>query len=136
MTWSINQTSFPWFTNHILLNWKLWRSLFVKNGSLSFDENIPKKHFRIKLPNRAILVNIIHFFALRAVVAKNRAGKKWSSPIIKFHSKFESPPQFEYAGKFLDQSDAPSHFYRTRKVDDGFLGEKSSSWNYFPSFAK
>ena len=62
--------------------------------------------------------------------------KKWPSPIIKFHSNFESPIQSEYAGKFLGQSDDTSHFYRTRKVDDGFLGVKSSSWNYFPSFTK
>jgi hypothetical protein len=73
---------------------------------------------------------------LRAVVAKNRAGKKLRSPIIKFHSNFESPIQSEYAGKFSDQSDDTSHFYRTRKLDDGFLGEKSSSWNYFSSFGK
>ena len=61
------------------------------------------------------------FNILRAVVAKNRAGKKWPSPIIKFHSNFESPTQSEYAGKFSDQSDDTSHFYRTRKVDDGFF---------------
>ena len=48
--------------------------------------------------------------------------KKWPSPIIKFHSNFESPSQSEYAGKFSDQSDDTSHFYRTRKVDDGFFG--------------
>jgi hypothetical protein len=59
---------------------------------------------------------------LRAVVVKNQAGQKVTSPIIKFHSNFESPTQSEYAGKFSDQSDDTSHFYRTRKFDDDFFG--------------
>jgi hypothetical protein len=46
---------------------------------------------------------------LRAVVVKNRAGQKVTS---------------EYAGKFSDQSVDTSHFYRTRKVDDGFFPVK------------
>ena len=76
------------------------------------------------LKNRKISINQYHILemTLRAVVAKNQAGKKWPSPIIKFHSNFESPTQSEYAGKFSDQSDDTSHFYRTRKVDDGFFG--------------
>ena len=53
-----------------------------------------------------------HYLFLRAVVAKNRVGKKWPSPIIKFHSNFESLTQSEYVGKFSDQSDDTSHFYR------------------------
>jgi hypothetical protein len=43
------------------------RGFKVKNNhviSLSFAENIPKNPIWKKLPNRAILVNIIHFLAL------------------------------------------------------------------------
>ncbi len=57
---------------------------------------------------------------LRAVVVKNRAGQKvtFSDHQVSF-SNFESPFQSEHAGKFSDKSDVTSHFYRTRKVDDG-----------------
>ena len=61
------------------------------------------------------------WFLVRAVVATNRAGKKWPSPINKFYSNFESPILVKYAGKFSDQSDDTSHFYRTRKIDDGLF---------------
>jgi hypothetical protein len=60
--------------------------------------------------------------ALRAVVAKNRAGQKVTFSDHQVYSNFESPTQSEYAGKFPDQSDVTSHFYRTQKVDDGFFG--------------
>ncbi len=63
-------------------------------------------------------MSFIWLFVLRAVVAKNQAGQKVT---FSDHSNFESPIQSEYAGKFSDQSDDTSHFYWTRKVDDGFF---------------
>ncbi len=46
---------------------------------------------------------------------------------------FESPTQSEYAGKFSDQSDVTSPFYRTRKVDDGFFGKNHHLGIMFPA---
>ncbi len=50
--------------------------------------------------------------------------KKWPSPIIKFHSNFESSCQTEYTGNFSGQSECSSFFYRTRKVDEIIIIKK------------
>ena len=57
----------------------------------------------------------------RAVLGKIGQVKKWPSPVLKFHSNFESHIQSEYIGKFSDRSDDWNCFYRTRKVDDGYF---------------
>jgi hypothetical protein len=44
------------------------------------------------------------------VVAKNQAGKKSPSSILKFFGNFESPIQSGYAGKFSVQSDVKRLF--------------------------
>ncbi len=90
------------------------KKMFCSRFVVFFLEISPWAYFRVK----TVWIAIIS----RAVVAKNRQVKKWPSPILKFHSNFESPIWSVYAGKFSDRLDDTSYFYRTRKVDDGFFG--------------
>ncbi len=73
----------------------------------------------------------LFLFVLRAVVAKNRAGKKWPSLINKFHSNFESPTQSR-EGKDFGLSFSFPRFYSDNlyptALSDGlvvFIHEKS-----------
>jgi hypothetical protein len=61
---------------------------------------------------------------LRAVVAKNREGKKLTSPILKFYSNHESPIQSEYAGKFTVQSGDWN--FRAKNVSKLGLSQKNT----------